>query len=587
MRKLQQLRHNSETKRTHRRFALIVALLGVVATSVSFGAIASARVTAKAPSTATPSPYSGGRLMAADPLGGYWTTTWIGTVTPHDGAPSFGSPALSGIKLSKPIIGMAATPDGLGYWLVASDGGIFTYGDASFYGSTGAMHLNQPIIGMAATPDGLGYWLLASDGGIFTYGDATFAGSLGGDNTAATGIVVNPALTGYSLVETNGTAVTFPTTGVTPAPAGGSTGVTTVAPPVITPVPSAPTASELALNCAPASTTPATTDPTLTNQFSNEVGPGWIAGDATYSTALPDGREAFVFSDTLIGTAQPSGSASVTGFTHNSELVGSMPNLTGNYGGTESAPQTLIPDTTDPGDQWQVSSTDVENGEQLVFVNEFSPVEGSAYAHFTGRSGIAVFSLPSGRLPILQSIALLPVDYNSQWGNAILQSGDYTYIYGNHGNNGSFQGMDVARVPVGQSLDISAWQFWNGLAWVAGEPNAYPMSTFNQLTGVTTQQDDGGYVAVSTPANVQTDNTVDLSYSCSPEGPWTSPQSVYSIPQIRQYPNEIAYFPTFHPELSGQSGLVISYNVDSTSGLSVLEQNVHQYQPQFLVLPSS
>ena len=32
---------------------------------------------------------------------------------------------------------MAATPDGGGYWLVAADGGIFTYGDAGFYGSTG------------------------------------------------------------------------------------------------------------------------------------------------------------------------------------------------------------------------------------------------------------------------------------------------------------------------------------------------------------------------------------------------------------------------------------------------------------------
>ena len=74
---------------------------------------------------------------------------------------------------------MAATPDGGGYWLVASDGGIFCYGDATFYGSTGNIHLNQPIVGMAATPDGGGYWLVASDGGIFSYGDAQFYGSTG------------------------------------------------------------------------------------------------------------------------------------------------------------------------------------------------------------------------------------------------------------------------------------------------------------------------------------------------------------------------------------------------------------------------
>ncbi len=86
------------------------------------------------------------------------------------------------INLNKPIVGMASTPDGKGYWLVASDGGIFTYGDANFYGSTGAINLDKPIVGMASTPDGKGYWLVASDGGIFTYGDANFYGSTGNIN---------------------------------------------------------------------------------------------------------------------------------------------------------------------------------------------------------------------------------------------------------------------------------------------------------------------------------------------------------------------------------------------------------------------
>ena len=68
---------------------------------------------------------------------------------------------------------MAATPDGGGYWLVASDGGVFSFGDARFHGSTGAIHLNRPVVGMASTADGGGYWLVASDGGVFSFGDAT------------------------------------------------------------------------------------------------------------------------------------------------------------------------------------------------------------------------------------------------------------------------------------------------------------------------------------------------------------------------------------------------------------------------------
>ena len=67
---------------------------------------------------------------------------------------------------------MAAAAGGNGYWLVASDGGIFAFGAAPFLGSTGGIHLNEPVVGMAPTADGQGYWLVASDGGIFTYGDA-------------------------------------------------------------------------------------------------------------------------------------------------------------------------------------------------------------------------------------------------------------------------------------------------------------------------------------------------------------------------------------------------------------------------------
>jgi hypothetical protein len=75
---------------------------------------------------------------------------------------------------------MAADPATGGYWLVASDGGIFAF-NAPFFGSTGALHLNQPIVGMTPAPDGNGYWLVARDGGVFSFGPgAAFHGSTGG-----------------------------------------------------------------------------------------------------------------------------------------------------------------------------------------------------------------------------------------------------------------------------------------------------------------------------------------------------------------------------------------------------------------------
>ena len=114
---------------------------------------------------------------------------------------SVGSLALNG-----PIVGMAATPDGKGYWLGALDGGIFAFGDAPFAGSMGATHLNQPIVGMAATPDGKGYWLVAADGGIFTFGDATFQGSLADENLPdpVVGMFASPDGGGYTMATANG-----------------------------------------------------------------------------------------------------------------------------------------------------------------------------------------------------------------------------------------------------------------------------------------------------------------------------------------------------------------------------------------------
>ena len=116
-----------------------------------------------------------------------------------------------GQHLNAPIVGMADTPDGRGYWLVASDGGVFSFGDADYYGSTGGMHLNAPIVGMADTPDGRGYWLVASDGGVFSFGDAAYYGSTGGMqlNAPIVGMASNADGTGYWLVASDGGVFSF------------------------------------------------------------------------------------------------------------------------------------------------------------------------------------------------------------------------------------------------------------------------------------------------------------------------------------------------------------------------------------------
>jgi hypothetical protein len=148
--------------------------------------------------------------IAGDDTGnGFWLDASDGGVFTAGDAAFFGS--TGNIRLNRPVVGMAGTPSGRGYWLVASDGGVFTFGDARFFGSTGNIRLNQPIVGMAATPTGKGYWMVASDGGIFTFGDARFFGSTGNVKLAMpiVGMSASPTSQGYYLVASDGGIFTF------------------------------------------------------------------------------------------------------------------------------------------------------------------------------------------------------------------------------------------------------------------------------------------------------------------------------------------------------------------------------------------
>ncbi len=478
---------------------------------------------ATAPRAVEPRPVgSGGRMMAADRAGGYWTTSPSGDVTAYFGAPAMGSTAASGIRLNQPVVGMAATAGGRGYWLVASDGGVFSFGDAAFYGSLAGSGLL--IIGVICWSDG-GYSEVDLDGGTHTYGAPVAPGP-------------PPDGTSWASEDASGVPSIDPT---------------------------------------------AVPDTALDAEFSSQFGPGWVGGDATYSTPLPDGQIAFIFSDTLIGTAQPDGRAQLSGMIDTSELIGTPSSLRSVYAGTYAAPQPIIPNPGSDGISWQVGATYVENGSQLAFVNEIGPVPGSPFQEFLGQSGIAVIPDPAGSSPSCSTVVPVPTDRDTQWGSAVLRAGGYVYVYGSASDpaTGTFEGTKIARVPQGSSLDTGAWRYWTGSEWAQGEASAALVPTGSALTGVIQEPDAPGYVAVSIAPSVFS-NTVDLSFAASPTGPWTSPRPVYLVPEIAQYHNEIAYIPTFHPQLSKGNVLVVSYNVDTTDGIDALARDVHAYQPRFI-----
>ena len=170
-----------------------------------------------APSTDQVSAFSGSAGVpgppspppAAPPNSSYWLVASDGGIFTFGNAGFYGS--AGSLPLVKPVVAVAPTASKNGYWLVASDGGIFSYGDATFHGSMGGKPLNAPIVGMAATPDGGGYWLVASDGGIFSFGDAAFHGSMGGKplNKPIVGMAATPSGLGYWLVASDGGIFSF------------------------------------------------------------------------------------------------------------------------------------------------------------------------------------------------------------------------------------------------------------------------------------------------------------------------------------------------------------------------------------------
>ncbi|MGH9037364.1 MAG: hypothetical protein ACRD0O_16525 [Acidimicrobiia bacterium] len=132
---------------------------------------------------------------------GYWVIDDRGTVFAQGDAVHHGSQPSARLRAGESVTSLAATRSGRGYW-------IFSFGDARFFGSMGGVRLNKPVQSLVPDPDGAGYWLVASDGGVFSF-EAGFRGSLGDKtlNRPVTGMV--PYGNGYLMVGEDGGIFNF------------------------------------------------------------------------------------------------------------------------------------------------------------------------------------------------------------------------------------------------------------------------------------------------------------------------------------------------------------------------------------------
>ena len=149
------------------------------------------------------------RLPIARPApgaSGYWLAASDG------GLFSFGVPFLGSAGGQNQAIGaFGASPGGIGYQLASSSGTILPYG--AHPACTGSVSSpNRPIVGLATAPGGRGCWLVAADGGVFAFGpDAPFLGSAGALrlNQPVVGMAASPNGDGYYLVASDGGIFTY------------------------------------------------------------------------------------------------------------------------------------------------------------------------------------------------------------------------------------------------------------------------------------------------------------------------------------------------------------------------------------------
>jgi len=186
--------------------------------SSTIGSVEVAQATPPPPTTTTTTTTSPTTLTTTH---GYWLVGSDGGIFSFGSAQFHGS--TGGIALQRPVVGISPTANNAGYWLVGSDGGTFAFGNAGYYGSipgdglapagSGLPHsLNAPIVGMVPSSDGGGYFMVASDGGVFAFGDAHFAGScpgVGGCAGAAAAVVPDASGNGYWLITKTGNVYAF------------------------------------------------------------------------------------------------------------------------------------------------------------------------------------------------------------------------------------------------------------------------------------------------------------------------------------------------------------------------------------------
>ncbi|TDC99270.1 DUF4185 domain-containing protein [Nonomuraea deserti] len=352
------------------------------------------------------------------------------------------------------------------------------------------------------------------------------------------------------------------------------------------PVPSAAPQEQQATaasECAP-TVAGAATNARLTTLFTNYGNDNdrlddWTGADGTYSLRLPGGKELWIFSDTFLGQVNPDGSrppvveeGGTTVFLNNTFAVERDGRLSTIHDGTAEKPTAVMPPRDEDHWFWAGDAT-LAGGVVEVTYQEYERFGDGTWDWRWHRNVVARFA--PGRLDEPISVHDLPSGHGVSWASATMKDGGYTYVYGVE-DLGSPKYMHVARVK-GQSL-LGRWEYLKADGtWSPDEADSARV-----MSGVANEYSvskvGSGYVLITHDTTEALSPNIVAYSSCSPAGPFTGKQHVYTTPETGG--DIFTYNAHAHPEVDGD-GLVISYNVNSFVNTDHY-RDVSIYRPRFL-----
>lgn len=337
---------------------------------------------------------------------------------------------------------------------------------------------------------------------------------------------------------------------------------------------------------------PATVDSTF-DAYVTQNGPGWTGADGTYSVALPDGTNLWIWSDSYIGTVDPTSRLrKSTLFTaHNSLTI--LNQTTGAWTTVGYPPKTtsyFVP--ANKNDWFWVGDAVVVQPSQGKYQIKVMLVEWTGAYKLVGHS-LATLSWPS--LSVVSITPITGLDTSLTWGTKILQVGTSFYLYGLKDPGTDTKTPYVARTfSLNNLTNATKWQFWNASKrnWMAGESNATSMSGIAAVTpeySVDQMSYNGGKFYLMVGMDPQNPpyplwDAVTTWYSCSPQGPWSNKTIVYTTPEAGangcKAGTLVTYNAKAHSEFTDSDGILISYNVNANDSSDLVCAD--DYKPRFV-----